>query len=290
MIPTGHFNESYLVKTEEEREVVVRIAPPDDAGFVFYERGMMAQEPEIHALVRSHTSLPVPEVLAYDDSRQRIDRAFMVLERMPGKPLMQRRLPPERSEAVMYALGTYLRELHENCVGEAYGYVGRHRPMSPAEDWTSAFCEMWDRLVTDLEECGVYRPEDAQLARRTLTRNLPAFVRREPARLLHMDIWGQNVLVNPEGEITGILDWDRALWGDPEIEFAVLEYCGLDVQAFWDGYGLAPPANENAQIRRSLYHLYEIQKYPVIWLKRQGGGDHLWAYREYALRTLSDLA
>lgn len=44
-IDTGLFNTSYYIEQEDE-EYVIRIAPPDDAGFIFYEKNMMAQEPD----------------------------------------------------------------------------------------------------------------------------------------------------------------------------------------------------------------------------------------------------
>ncbi|MGC8863966.1 MAG: phosphotransferase family protein, partial [Armatimonadota bacterium] len=87
-ISTGHFNTTYTVQGAP-RPLILRIAPPDDAGFVFYERGMMAQEPEIHAIVRERTSAPVAEILAYDTSRKHIDRDYLLMERLPGIPLMQ---------------------------------------------------------------------------------------------------------------------------------------------------------------------------------------------------------
>ncbi|OUL36382.1 hypothetical protein BV372_08175 [Nostoc sp. T09] len=55
--------------------------------------------------------------------------------------------------------------------------------------------------------------------------------------MLHMDVWFQNILVDSAGNVTGLVDFDRALWGDPEIEFAVLDYCGISEPAFWRGYG-----------------------------------------------------
>ncbi len=47
-----------------------------------------------------------------------------------------------------------------------------------------------------------------------------------------MDVWAQNILVDSMGNVSGLVDFDRALWGDPEIEFAVLNYCGISEPAF----------------------------------------------------------
>ncbi|HIC89615.1 MAG TPA: hypothetical protein EYP04_09470 [Anaerolineae bacterium] len=61
------------------------------------------------------------------------------------------------------------------------------------------------------------------------------FQRPVPASLLHLDAWAQNILVDEAGNVTGLVDLDRALWGDPGIEFAVLDYCGISEPVFWRG-------------------------------------------------------
>ncbi|MDP6778557.1 MAG: hypothetical protein QGI83_17520, partial [Candidatus Latescibacteria bacterium] len=72
-ITTGKFNTSYFVTAGGE-ELVLRIAPPRDSVFVFYERDMMRQESGIHACLRERTSVPAAEIFAYDDSLGLIDR------------------------------------------------------------------------------------------------------------------------------------------------------------------------------------------------------------------------
>jgi hypothetical protein len=63
----------YWIDTNQGR-FVLRLAPPDDAGFLFYEQRMMRQEPALHALIRAHTTIPVAEIVAFDFSQARIDR------------------------------------------------------------------------------------------------------------------------------------------------------------------------------------------------------------------------
>jgi fructosamine-3-kinase len=97
------------------------------------------------------------------------------------------------------------------------------------------------------------------------------FERDVPACLLHMDVWAQNILIGDDGTLTGLVDWDRGLWGDPEIEFAVLDYCGVSGPAFWEGYGTPRDMSAEARIRGTFYLLYELQKY--ILIRRVRGGD-----------------
>ena len=51
-IRTGKHNTSYYVAGAED-DLVLRISPPDDAGYLFYERRMMAQEPQLQAQLES---------------------------------------------------------------------------------------------------------------------------------------------------------------------------------------------------------------------------------------------
>ena len=72
-IGTGKHNASYWVHADGCR-YVLRVAPPDDAGLLFYERRMMRQEPALHALIRARTRVPVAEVVAHDFTRTQLDR------------------------------------------------------------------------------------------------------------------------------------------------------------------------------------------------------------------------
>ena len=140
------------------------------------------------------------------------------MERLAGRPWTERR----RVDAnhVLTQVGHMLAQVH-NLHATAYGYLGAHKPMEPQTNWVDAFAIMWDKLVADIVGVGHYDFEEADFMRRLLSKYLKLFDRPVKSSLLHMDIWHQNILVDERGTVTGIVDWDRALWGDPEIEFAV---------------------------------------------------------------------
>jgi len=116
------------------------------------------------------------------------------------------------------------------------------------------------------------------------------FDRPVQASLLHMDVWSQNILVDERGTVTGLVDLDRALWGDPEIEYAVLDYCGISEPAFWIGYDQERDRSLSAQIRQRFYLLYEVQKYIVIHLLRRSDLAGAQRYKEHSLRLAMPLA
>lgn len=286
-IATGHHNTSYFVNGAA-RPMVLRIAPPDDAGFLFYERRMMAQEPGIHALIRERTDAPVAEIIAYDDSREIIDRDYLLMERLPGIPLTDFHPTPAQFDKILEQTGIHLRAIHD-ITTDAYGYLGEHNCMDPQFDWASAFHTMWHKIVDDIVGTGYYNREEEAYVRGLLDKHSEHFDRPVTSRLLHMDIWSQNILVDENANVTGLVDFDRALWGDKEIEFAILDYCGISEPAFWRGYGIERDLSHPARVRQQFYLLYEVQKYIVIYHYRRSQPAVCERYKQQSMSLLSRL-
>jgi aminoglycoside phosphotransferase (APT) family kinase protein len=288
-VPTGKFNASYFVEGGPV-PLILRVAPPDDRyRMLFYEHRMMRQEPAIHALLQERTDVPVPAILAHDFGHAEIDRDYLLMERCLGTPISHLAgLSREALDQILREVGHGLRQAHA-LTSDRHGYIGEHGPMEPQPDWGSAFGIMWNNLLDDIERCGGYRPDEAGHMRRLLDRHARAFDRPVPASLLHMDVWAENILADERGRLTGLIDWDRACWGDPEIEFAVLDFCGISEPAFWEGYGSERDCSPETQIRRVFYLLYEVQKYIVIRRVRNRDSQRAEAYRLQSLRLAEGL-
>ena len=288
-IRTGKHNRSYYVYTDGG-DAVLRIAPTREIGMIFYERDMMAQEPAIHALLRAETTVPVADIYAYDDSRALIDASYMLMERLPGRALSDvPQVAARFYDRVLEQVGGYLRQMHD-LTADQYGYLGAHHPMEPQPTWWLAFCVMWNKLLDDILGCGGYTEGEADYMRGLLDAYQDLFDHSAPASLLHMDVWSQNILVDDEGTVCGLVDVDRALWGDPEIEFAVLDYCGISEPGFWRGYGWERDQSLAARIRQRFYLLYEVQKYIVIHRLRRNDPTGAQRYKEHSFRLAMPLA
>ena len=294
LIPTGKHNRSYYVESDAGSHVL-RIAPPDDAGFLFYEYRMMRQEPELHALIRQRLPIPVADVVFSDFTRARLNRDYLLMAALPGIPLSAAtNLTKARLDRALRQTGECLRQLHtltaQACLGQPlYGYAGAHQPMTPQSTWWDAFRIMWHKLLDDVVACESYSPEEAQAMRDLLDYYRRYFDRPVVSRLLHMDVWGQNILVDDSGNVTGLVDFDRAVWGDPEIEYAVLDYCGISEPAFWQGYGAQRDASTAANVRRQFYLLYEVQKYMPIEVWRRNNRAAADRYKRQCLTLAAQL-
>ena len=263
----GKFSSAYAVTSlDDGREYVLRVAPDDGLLQLFYERRMMHQEPRIHARLLAETDVPVPPILAHDFSRKFIDRDFLVMPRLPGEPLSAARLSASASRRAHREWGAYVRQIHALTDSDnRFGYLGEHRCMQPQPTWRAAFQVMYNKLLDDIVGCGVYTAATANEARRMLAAHLDAFDACDTSRLCHGDLWVTNLLVAADGRVTGVLDFDRACWGDFEWDLAIAEYCGVTTDAFWNGYGrMVVTRAGDAAVRRHFYLLYEHQKYIVI--------------------------
>lgn len=287
-IRTGKFNTSFTGQGPAG-QVVIRLAPPETSGLLFYEKLMMRQEPELHATMLAHADLPIPKIVAFDFSHAAINRDFVIMERLPGRPFSQvNTLSHNQREQVLFQVGQILRQIHQ-IQGQHYGYNGPHQPMEPQTTWWAAFQIMWQKLLADVQTCGMYTPQETADGIALLTAYQAHFQHAPQPHLLHMDVWSQNILVDKAGKVTGLLDFDRALWGDPEIEFAVLDYCGLSGSPFWEGYQSKRPHSPESRTRHSFYILYEVLKYIPISIWRRDDLPAAEDYKQMANHILARL-
>jgi len=254
--------------------MVLRVAPPQDDGLLYYEKGMMKVEAFLHPLVRERTSVPLPDVLCYDDSHEVIGTDCIIMSAMPGRTMGEvwHTLSGRQQQGIVRKLGEFVRELHD-IQGERFGYVWPNNVMEGSADWPTAFNDMMDRILADNVRVGSYLKREADDLKRAIERNMDAVDRPDRPSLLHMDLWHQNILLDEAGRITGILDIDRAVWAPPEFEFAVLDTYDLSTEKFFEGYGKKRDKSDAALVRRAMYIIIEIIKYPFIRAARGGNPD-----------------
>jgi len=262
----GRFSETFEVCSEETGKYVLRIAPPDSVLQLFYEYRMMRQEPAIHQRLLEETSVPVPEIVATDFTRGILDRDFLIMRRLSGLPLSEARLSRTDYANTLRQWGRCVAEIHTLRDPEnRFGYLGEHECMTPRSSWRLAFLEMYRKELEDICGCGVYSQTMMDDSMALLEKHAASFDSCKTSRLCHGDLWVTNLLVDRSGVVQGVIDFDRACWGDREWDLAIAEYCGITRPEFWEGYQSRVDTNSpDAAIRRLFYLLYEHQKYVVI--------------------------
>ncbi|MBP2334518.1 aminoglycoside phosphotransferase (APT) family kinase protein [Saccharothrix coeruleofusca] len=235
----GMFSTAYRLTAADGRQAVLKAAPPPDVPLLTYERDLMRTEVLALRLMAAR-GLPVPEVLLAEDG-------LLVMTALRGEPwsAARERLTDDEHRALRRDLGAITREMH-GITGEVFGY-----PQGPnAPTWREAFPAMVEAVLADAERFGVALPE----VRPAIAAGAPALDEVTTPALVHFDLWEGNVFLL-DGRIEGVIDPERALFGDPLAELAtVCVFADLD-EDFLAGYGLGEITGA-MRTRITLYRVY----------------------------------
>lgn len=242
----GWFNAAYGLVFDSGEEAVIKIAPPGDIEVMTYERDLIRGEYEVMTLLQGLVSLP--KLIGADLEGSHIGRPFIIMEKLPGLALNKviDRQPVAAVAEVRRLLGQTARAIHTQ-KSQTFGMIQGPR----FETWPAAFTHLLLNVVEDGRRKAVDLPYDDCLDLLAETQDFLSEV-TEPC-LVHWDLWDGNVFVNPDsGQFVGVIDFERALYGDPLIEFCAMTL-NDDVRA---GYGDFDFDSKSAVARRRIYHLY----------------------------------
>lgn len=273
----GWFNVAYRIRLRDGREVVLKIAPPPAVEVLSYERGAMGIELAALALIREHTGVPVPEVEYADGSRELCDADYFFMPFIDADNLgvVGENLPEEERARYLEQLGAANRELN-SLRGKAFG------PLAGPGDasWRTAFTGMVEDVLRDGERRDVVIGWDYDEVRAAFAEHAASLDEVVEPRFVEWDLWSGNVMVK-DGSIVGIIDHERAFYGDPLIEAGftgtVLPAFGA-ADAFMRGYGQAP-LTDTELTRRRLYamHLALIMVIETVYRGHTQPTQYEWA-------------
>ncbi|NUT46360.1 MAG: aminoglycoside phosphotransferase family protein [Saccharothrix sp.] len=236
----GMFNTAYRLTAADGREAVLKVAPPPDVPLLTYERDLMRTEAVVFELMAAH-GLPVPELLLHEDG-------LLLMTALKGEPwsTARPRLSDAEHGALRRELGAIVRDLHR-ITGDVFGYAQGPN----ASTWRAAFTAMVDAVLADADRFGVALPDGV---RRAFEDRAPLLDEVAEPVLVHFDLWEANIFL-ADGHIEGVIDPERALFGDPLAEIATVAlFTDLD-DDYKAGYGIEGfTAAEETRI--ALYRAY----------------------------------
>ena len=250
----GMYNAAYKIELTNGQKSVLKVSPPDQVQVLRYEKDIMRVEGEVLRLLRAQTDVPVPELFVFDNSRRLLDNDYILMAYIPGVDLykLRKQLTVADQRPIDFLIGQYLRQI--NAInGSHFGLFAQ--PEFQFSTWREAFDSMIVHILQDGHEAGVELPflYDTIYTRLQTCYGVLDEV-RQPV-LVHWDLWDGNIFVDPETKkISGVLDCERALWGDPlmEVNFGAF---GFNPELM-EGYGLDLLSTPSAKTRRILYNIY----------------------------------
>lgn len=287
-IKTGRFNLSWIVDGWKE-PLIVRVSPEQNGErMLFYEHRMILQGPSILKIVDQNTDVPVPKILSLTEKDQVIRRDWLLMTRLPGTPMSHAIIEEKSLSRIYQEIGSALQKIHK-VTRDNFGYLGEHAPMEGQRSWPEAFRAMWNALIDDILRIKGYSLEEAAAMKRLIEsfeKNIPDL---KSSCLLHMDLWQENILISKDQKLSGIVDWDNAIWGDPDLDLTICQYYGLACRSFFEGYSDHSFQAQAKDPIKKLYLLYNIQKYIFINRARRGANKIADNYKKQCLRIARTL-
>lgn len=201
--------------------------------------------------------IPTPDVIAVDTRRTLVPQDYIVMTRVSGQPVIDTwdDLTPSQRERLAVEAGEILARMHA-IPFETYGRLyGQEEVYGSWREYVQAYFARYAAQALDEQ---IIDPALAARLERALTRHSSLLEGVTEARLIHWDYHFENIL-QQDGKITGVLDFEWALSGDPvydlRIERQWEETCTGSRAALYAGYRSLRPLPDDLPLRLELYRM-----------------------------------
>lgn len=210
---TGHLHLIRVISLSNI-SLVLKIAPSPRTPLLRHERHQLATEAAVFALL-AKSYLPIPRLIKHDPGSSHLSSPFLLTTHLPGISYSSVRQYLTRSE-----LSDIERQLHNlssiitRYSSPYFGSVSVVDDSGRFDTWSEAFTEMIESILMDGEDMLVALPySEIRHVTERMKRSLDEV---KEARLVVRGLGNEeNVLIERRAnEVTGLLDFGKAFWGD----------------------------------------------------------------------------
>jgi aminoglycoside phosphotransferase (APT) family kinase protein len=208
----GMCNVTYDISFQDGSESILKIAAKDRSGNTSNEVNLMEAEISAMKLASENCSFKVADIQFYDTSNTICDGHYFFMEKLKGDnfSFARKDMSEEAIAVIDTEIGKISRELSE-VRNPQFGFLGEDRRF----DSLFLFVKhMLENLLSDAKRKDIDIVCDERTFMDQLEKDKGAFEAVKEASLVHWDMWEGNVFVK-DGHVSGIIDWERALWGEP---------------------------------------------------------------------------
>lgn len=179
----------------------------------------------------------------------------MITAYLPSIAMCKADLTEEKREELSRKLGIYLAKLH-NVTENNFGYLSRICQGISFTTWGEALNFEVRDIAGRLAQAGGLTSQELQALLDIFQRSQPLLDEIRQPHLCHTDLWEGNVLLYRDTwDIAAVIDSDRAIFADPEFEFASPWMMNPPLLAGYHSVTPRNPGPKDTQ-RRRLYQMY----------------------------------
>ncbi len=206
------------------------------------------------------SGVPVPEVVVLDSSRRIVPHEYLITTRLPGTPVIDSwdALTWESRRAVAWQAGRYLALIHGHSFGDFFGKLHDAEGGAGFESWYAYVEDYFRRYAVQAIDLRAITSEAISRVESALEKHRLLLDRITQSALVHSDYQFENIL-QQNGIITGVIDFEWTYAGDPSSDFHIQErweeMCPGSVAPLLEGYQAERPLDPDHTTRRLIYAL-----------------------------------
>jgi len=277
----GTFNTVHLVKLKDKSKLILRVGPSPTRDIYWDDVALMRREHQIRPFFAAVATL-MSQVIMTDFTHQLIDRDYMFQTFIEGErwDYVADNLTDQENLVLWKQLGELMRIIHST-TEEMFGWP---YPGPRFKSWRELVIDRFHRIGKSMQQEGLEVTDFMAIVELVQTHSSVFDEIQQPC-LLHGDLWLFNILIS-QGEkapnIVGILDVDRAWWGDPMADWLMhLLWIRRNERewekpqaVFWAAYG------RKEQSKMALFR-------EVVYNAMHAGSVSIWASKNRNLDTVA---
>lgn len=255
----GCCNVAYKMKLSNGIKTILKIAPNTNVTLMSCEKELMKTEVTAMKLATEKNLVRVAKVYAYDDSCTICNGKYFFMEVIDGDSFYNLRdsIKEEEKALIRKQTGEALKQIN-SVKNKKFGHFCLESLQY--DIWFDAFYSMVAAICEDGKKANVDVGVPYNEILKKLKTEQDLFEEVKEASFLHYDSWNGNIFVK-DNHITGIIDWERAMWADPLMEDQFRKH---EVnEDFLQGYGINQLTDKEK--RRCLW--YDVYLYLIMMIE-----------------------
>ncbi|KAH0556490.1 hypothetical protein GP486_005609 [Trichoglossum hirsutum] len=234
-LTAGSLHTLFLLNMADGSRLVLKLAPPQNIRLLRHEQEELETEARVLQALGAQTQIPVPRVLKYDADSTELGAPYILMEYVPGMPLKE--LHPCLDASDKYYVDRQLGRLfyYINAIPQllpSFGPLVKVTSGAGFPTWGEAFLSLVEAVLRDAEDLVVLLPYEQ--IRKEMGRLSPVLNDVRDPKLVIMNKGYSNILLDLRTKkVTAILDYGRALLGDPMLS----DIFATASPAFFEGFG-----------------------------------------------------
>lgn len=269
----GMCNVAYRLTYEDGFRTILKISSPILTGFMTNECHLMDAEVKAMELAAQLPGIKVASIYTYDTTRSLCEGDYFFMECLEGTSWISivDSLEEEVNSKLRVEVGQLQKQI-ATITNSTFGLLGdADHQFNKLYDF---ICFLINNVLTDAEKRNVVIGTSKKEILEALERDKLFFESVRTPTLVHWDMWEGNIFVK-DGRVSGIIDWERAMWGEPYMDDRFREHNRHS--DFLKGFGIYELSEE--ELRRICWYdalLYLTMMTEATYREYEDDGQYQW--------------